>query len=179
MLCSPSKRFAINPIAGQIPFGCSVEYQPASPNYKDAGHALGSKTRRSIFFGYHSEQGGVPKGDLLIVDELQMDTAAHPVRVVPTRIRMGEVFKVTQSDGTFELPIAAGSILLNMPDHIYADLDTSYKHSHVPGRRLSRKVNREIVASSDGCAPVEENHDVAIPGGLRDAPSFTFEFFHR
>ncbi len=96
----------------RVTFGCSVGYQPANHNYKVAGHALGWKTRRDIFFGYHLEQGGVFKEDLLIVDELQMDTAAHPVQVVPTRIRIGEVLKVTQADETLAFPVVAGSVVL-------------------------------------------------------------------
>ena len=32
-----------------FPFGCSVEYQPSNPDYKDAGHAMGPKTRRGLF----------------------------------------------------------------------------------------------------------------------------------
>ena len=78
-------RFQEEFIGPLYPFGCSVEYQPSNPDYKEAGHALGTKTRRGIFFGYHLDNGGRFKGDLFIVDEQQMVNAAHPVRVIPTR----------------------------------------------------------------------------------------------
>jgi len=70
-----------------------VEYQASNRDYKDAGHAMGPKTRRGIFFGYYLEQGGQFQGDLLVVDEQQMENAVHLVRVLPQRIRMGEVLK--------------------------------------------------------------------------------------
>ena len=91
-------RFKEEFIGPLYPFGCSVEYQPSNPDYKEAGHALGTKTRRGIFYGEHLDKSGKFKGDLLVVDEQQMENAAHHVRVIPTRIRMGEVSVVKQAD---------------------------------------------------------------------------------
>ena len=121
-------RFRVEFLGPIFPFGCSVEYQPSNPNYNKSGHAVGPKTRRGISFGYHLDQGGYFKGDLLVVDEQQMENAAHPVTKMTTRIRMGEVFKVIQADGTFEFPVAFGLVVPNMPDPLYTDLDTSYNH---------------------------------------------------
>jgi len=116
------------------------------------------------------DQGGYFKGDLLVADEQQMENAAHPVRVLPTRIRMGEVFKVIQADGTFEFPVAFGLVVPNMPDHLYTDLDTSYKNFRIPGRRLPQKVNGEMVRGAGDCSePVETMERVAIPEEVSDA----------
>ena len=85
---------------------------------------------------------------------------------------MGEVFKVIQADGTFEFPVAFGLVVPNMPDHLYTDLDTSYKHFRIPGRRLPQKVNGEIVRGAGDCSePVETMEHVAIPEEVSNAPS--------
>jgi hypothetical protein len=56
-----------------------------------------------------------------------------------------------------------------MPDHIYTDLDTSFKHFREPGRRLHRKVNGKIVDESELGDLVEDLGDIAIPEEVSDA----------
>ena len=60
---------------------------------------------------------------------------------------MGEVLVVKQADDSFEFPVALGLVVPKMPNHVYTDLDTSYNDFQVPGRRLPRRVDGEIIQS--------------------------------
>ena len=60
------------------------------------------------------------------------------MRVIPTSIRMGEVFKVTQVDGTLEFPIATGAVVpwgIGVPgeESETDDEDDSVRHGAGPG----------------------------------------------
>jgi hypothetical protein len=74
-----------------------------------------------------------------------------------------------QDDGTFDFPAAFGAVVPNMPDHIYTDLDTSFRHFRIPGGRLPRKANEEIREERELLDPVEILDEVAIPEEVSDA----------
>ena len=108
-------------------FGCEVEYLPSNPDYTKAQHKQGSKMRSGIFFGYHQKLGGRWSGDLWVADWEQMERAAHPTHIVPTRIRRGDVVAHKLANGRFRVPIAEGALKLNYIKHRYADVDNSHK----------------------------------------------------
>ena len=51
-----------------LPFGCLVQYKPASIREKEALNKFGPRLTQGIFMGYHPHSGGKWSGDYRVLD---------------------------------------------------------------------------------------------------------------
>lgn len=89
-----------------IPFGASIEYNPASIKEKTAIQQFSPRAVRGIFAGYHFHSGGVWSGGYLVYDEssLRKATAWHYVHLHRIReivLPMGKEFTFPAKDDRF------------------------------------------------------------------------------
>ena len=72
-----------------------------------------------------------------------MERATHPTRVVPTRIRKGDITVPKSANGMFRFPIAEGALKLNYIKHQYADVDNTHKESRTASQMQAEEELKE------------------------------------
>ena len=88
-----------------LPFGCLVQYKPASNREKAAVEKFGSRMTQGIFVGYHIHSGGKWSGDYRVID-VSMYRDHREGYSVPVH-RVKEIF----APGPAVFPIKEGKII--------------------------------------------------------------------
>ena len=91
-----------------IPFGALIEYHPISPKDQSRVHQFGKKVLPGIFLGYELIAGGIWKGDILNLEDLEKMDASE---IYPRRTTAKDVF-IRQKDDEFIFLFADGTAKL-------------------------------------------------------------------
>ena len=103
------KRFG-EAFSGPItPFGAEVRYKPISKEDKMRLPKYGDKLLPGIFVGYHQRSGGGWTGDLLVIDQEEIDTADFRSEIIIKRLKASEVHVITTTSSA-EGASSAGAV---------------------------------------------------------------------
>ena len=143
------KRFGVDFNGPIIAFGSEVQYKPSSDEDAKRLHRFGNKLLSGIFIGYACHAGGGWTGDLLLIDQEEINTAEYRSDVYVKRIKAGEVH-IVKDENSFIFPMI--------------QYDLSQPGGRPPYTRTRRKpAIREVVPLEDQ-EPSSSSRPNPVPG---------------
>ena len=154
-----------------IPFDSLVEYYPKSAKDQSRIHQFGKKVLPGLFLGYALYAGGLWKGDILVVADIEELETMDTSEIYSERLDAKEVYTKNEK---FIFPVADGRIKFVGGDQ---ELRTSTSIRDHPIRGESR---RDFLGESEGSLPPPPQDSLPDAGeAINDIWSMSGNFIYR